>query len=67
MRAQACMPDVDALVAFEQGELDEDEAIALIQDGIDRGWVWHLQGFYGRTAHRLISMGLCHLPSDQLH
>src|ERR1700756_1369165 len=53
------MPDIDKLIAFENGELDEQDAIAFIQDGMDPGWVWRLQGFYGRTAQRLIDAGLC--------
>lgn len=54
------MPDIDKIMAFENGELDEDETIEFIQDGIDRGWVWKLQGFYGRTAAALIQQGICH-------
>lgn len=54
------MPDIDTLIAFENGELDQDQVIDFIQDGIDRGWVWSLQGFYGRTARELINAGLCH-------
>lgn len=53
------MPNIDTLIAFENGDLDEDEAIAFIQDGIDKGWVWGLQGSYGRTAASLIDSGLC--------
>lgn len=55
------MPDIDTLIAFEAGELDQDQVIDFIQDGIDRGWVWKLQGFYGRTAVDLIHAGLCTL------
>lgn len=54
------MPNIDALIAFENGELDDDQVIAFIQDGIDKGWVWALQGFYGRTAKSLIDAGYCH-------
>lgn len=54
------MPDIDYLIAFENGELDQDQVIDFIQDGIDRGGVWSLQGFYGRTARDLINAGLCH-------
>lgn len=54
------MLDIDALMAFENGELDQDQTVDFIQDGIDKGWVWKLQGFYGRTAAALIEAGLCH-------
>lgn len=54
------MPNIDQLIAFENGELDDDQVIAFIQDGIDKGWVWKLQGFYGRTARALIDTGYCH-------
>lgn len=54
------MPNIDQLIAFENGELDDDAVIEFIQDGIDKGWVWKLQGFYGRTARALIDTGYCH-------
>lgn len=54
------MPNIDQLIAFENGELADDQVIDLIQDGIDKGWVWKLQGFYGRTARALIDTGYCH-------
>lgn len=53
------MPDIDKIIRFESGEMPEDELIDFIQDGIDRGWVWKLQGFYGRAAAALIDAGLC--------
>lgn len=53
------MPNIDTLIAFENGELTNDEVIDFIQDGIDKGWVWKLQGFYGRTARDLIEAGYC--------
>ena len=53
------MPDIDTLIAFENGELDLDQIVEFIQDGIDRGWVWQLQGAYHRAAVRLIEAGLC--------
>ena len=54
------MPNITTLMAFENGELDQDQVVEFIQDGIDKGWVWKLQGFYGRTAAALIAAGLCH-------
>jgi hypothetical protein len=58
-RKLAALPDVTTLIAFENGELAEEEIIEFIQDGINRGWVWKLQGSYGRTANSLIQAGLC--------
>jgi hypothetical protein len=54
------MPSIDLIIAFENGDLSDDEVIDFIQDGINRGWVWRLQGFYGRTAQSLIDAGYCH-------
>jgi hypothetical protein len=48
---------IDKIIAFEQGDLDEDEVVDLFQDLIDTGLVWQLQGSYGRTAAYLISVG----------
>lgn len=56
----AGIPDVDVIMAFENGELDQDQVVQLIQHGIDHGWAWSLQGLYGRTARDLINAGLCH-------
>jgi len=51
--------DVDFIMAFEAGELCDDEIIAGFQKGIDSGLVWQLQGSYGRLAHSLIQGGHC--------
>lgn len=50
---------VDRIIAYEQGELCFDDAIALFQDLIDSKIVWSLQGHYGRTAQSLIDEGYC--------
>lgn len=55
---------LDKIIAFEQGELDNDEIIALVQEGIDSGLIWQLQGSYGRLAASLIAQGLCHAPGE---
>jgi hypothetical protein len=47
------------IMAFEAGELDHDEVIALFQSLIDTGMAWQLQGSYGRTAADLIRSGEC--------
>jgi hypothetical protein len=54
------MPDVGKIIAYENGELDEDEVIELFQELIDSGLAWTLQGSYGRTAASLIDAGYCH-------
>jgi len=56
------MPNIDDIMAFENGEMDEDETAVFFQHMIDSGVVWQLQGFYGRTAMRLVEAGLCVLP-----
>ena len=56
--------NVDQIMAYEAGELDEDEVIEMFQDGIDSGLVWQLQGSYGRTAMYLIEEGLCTPPGE---
>lgn len=48
------------IVAYEGGELDDDEIIKGFQSLIDTGLAWQLQGHYGRTAMALIQQGLCH-------
>ena len=53
------MPNINDIMAFEEGTMTEDEFVSFIQDGINRGWVWQLQGCYGRTAQALIDCGVC--------
>ena len=49
---------VGNIIAFEDGELGEDETIALFQHLVTTGLAWSLQGSYGRTAAALIEAGL---------
>jgi hypothetical protein len=50
--------EVGAIIAFEQGELGEQESLELFQHLVDNGHAWQLQGSYGRTANDLIEAGL---------
>ena len=46
------------IIAFEDGELDEEDTIELFQELVDSGLAWQLQGSYGRAAAALIDAGL---------
>ena len=50
-----------AIIAFENGELDEAEVIALFQELCDTGVIYHLQGSYQRIAQQMIQDGLISL------
>ena len=50
------------IIAFEAGELTDEEDLALFQDLVDTGMVLHLQGSYQRTAVRLLKSGYIRPP-----
>ena len=52
------MVDVQDIMAFESGEMTEEEVLEFFQDLVDTGMAWTLQGSYGRLAARLIESGL---------
>jgi hypothetical protein len=56
-RCSSPQPDIDQIIAYENGELDEDEWLELFAGLIRSGLVWSLQGSYGRTAAALIQGG----------
>ena len=53
------MDELDRMMAWEEGTLDEDETIILFQSLIDNGMAWTLPGCYGRMAAALIEAGYC--------
>lgn len=48
----------DDIIAFENGDLDEDAVVALFQKLLDTGMIYHLQGHYQRTMQGLLDQGL---------
>lgn len=54
------MDQLDKMIAWENGDLDDDDVVELFQELIDNGMAWKLQGAYGRQAMALINAGLCH-------
>ena len=49
---------IDKMIAYESGELSDTETLELFSELIRTGMAWKLQGSYGRTANRLIDLGL---------
>ena len=45
------------IIAYEQGDLEQEEVINLFQHLVDSGLAWSLQSSYGRTAAALIEAG----------
>lgn len=54
--------DIEKIIAFEEGNIAEDDLIELFQGLVNTGNAWTLQGFYGRTACQLIAEGLVNVP-----
>ena len=49
---------VDQLIAYEEGQMTEDEQIALFQHLIATETCWHLEGHYHRVGATFIEAGL---------
>ena len=53
---------VDQLIAYEEGQLTEDEKIAFFEHLVQTGTCWQLQGHYQRVAATLLEAGLISSP-----
>jgi hypothetical protein len=51
-----------AIIAYEQGDLGEQETLEMFEELVQTGLAWKLQGHYGRTAHELLIRGLIGPP-----
>ena len=51
------MDNLDAIIAYEQGELSPTATLELFASLVQSGIAWTLQGHYGRTATALIARG----------
>ena len=54
------MDRVDKIISFEDGSMKNEEVIIFIQELIDDGSAFTLQGIYGKIAASLIRSGVCH-------
>lgn len=52
------MDFIDFIIAYENGEMGDEEIIDFFQELVDSGMAWTLQGHYGRMAEALIEEGL---------
>ena len=52
------------IMAFESGELQNEEVYALFQFLLDSGMIYSLQGSYQRLAEELILAGKVELPNQ---
>jgi hypothetical protein len=53
---------VDQLIAYEEGQITQDEEVALFEHLVETGVCWQLSGHYQRVAATLIEAGLIKPP-----
>jgi hypothetical protein len=56
---------VGKIMAFEQGELENEEVYALFQFLLDSGMIHSLQGSYQRMAEELLLAGMINMPAHK--
>jgi len=63
--SKASMDIVGKIMAFEQGELDNEEVYTLFQFLLDSGMIHSLQGSYQRMAEELLLAGMIQMPDHK--
>lgn len=53
---------VGQVIAYETGELSDDDTVTLFQHLVNTGVAWQLQGHYGRTAQAMLDAGVISSP-----
>ena len=53
------LSDLDAILILEDPEVENEDYALAMQQLIDSGTVWHLQGSHQRAACDMIAAGLC--------
>ena len=53
---------VDQLIAYEEGQIPEDQEVAFFEHLVETGTCWQLPGHYQRVAATLIEAGLMKPP-----
>lgn len=67
MKSKKIVTDnVDGILAYENGELNENQVIELFASLLRSGMAWKLQGSYGRTAADLINAGVLNARGEIL-
>ena len=56
---------VGKIMAFEQGELSNEEVHSLFQFLLDSGMIYSLQGSYQRMAEDLLLAGAINMPTQR--
>ena len=56
---------VGKIMAFEQGELENEEVYNLFQFLLDSGMIHSLQGSYQRMAEELLLAGVIQMPTQR--
>ncbi len=63
--SEESMDIVGKIMAYEQGQLENEEVYALFQFLLDSGMIYSLQGAYQRMAEDLLLAEKIHMPDQR--